>query len=35
MQGKAIDIRLRGFDTKELQHLAKSLKTGVNISGAV
>jgi len=28
MQGKAIDIRLRGFDTKELQHLAKSLKTG-------
>jgi len=28
MQGKAIDVRLRGFDTKNLQYLAKSLKTG-------
>jgi len=28
MQGKALDIRLRGFDTKQLQLLARSLKIG-------
>lgn len=28
MQGKAIDVRLRGINTKKLQQLAKSLKIG-------